>query len=60
MALQLIKKVALSSLFFVFGVLSFLTVYYTMFGFWEFNQALIFVASMIGVICFYAFLHFLR
>ena len=57
---RLFKTAILSTSFFIFGILSFLTVYYTMFGFWEFNQTLIFLASVIGVVCFYMALHVLR
>ena len=57
---RLIKRVAISVIFFVVAIYCFLLIYKIMTGRIEFNRISLFLASMIGVICLYISLHVLK
>ncbi len=60
MNLKLIKRTVISSMFFIIGILCYYLIFKIMTGYLEFNRILIFLASMIGVICLYISLHVLK
>jgi len=60
MNLKLIKRTVISSIFFIIGILCYYLIFKMMTGYIEFNRMLIFLASMIGVVCLYISLHVLK
>lgn len=60
MNLKLIKRVIISSIFFIIGIICYYLIFKMMTGYLEFNRILIFLASMIGVVCLYISLHVLK
>lgn len=60
MNLKLIKRAVISSIFFIIGILCYYLIFKMMTGYIEFNRMLIFLASMIGVVCLYISLHVLK
>ena len=60
MNLKLIKRTVISSMFFIIGILCYYLIFKMMTGYIEFNRMLIFLASMIGVVCLYISLHVLK
>lgn len=60
MNLKLIKRTVISLMFFIIGIICYYLIFKMMTGYLEFNRILIFLASMIGVVCLYISLHVLK
>ena len=60
MNLKLIKRTVISAIFFIIGIICYYLIFKMMTGYIEFSRMLIFLASMIGVVCLYISLHVLK